>query len=43
MIRLEIEIHENVVAVLPIDYSEAVQPYRDRVEGRVLPIASSGN
>lgn len=34
--------HDNVVAVLPIDYSEAVQPYRDRVEGRVVPIASSG-
>lgn len=33
--------HENVVAVLPIDYSEAVEPYRERVEGRVLPIARS--
>ena len=25
--------HENVVAVLPIDYSPAVQVYRDAVEG----------
>ena len=33
--------HDNVVAVLPIDYSEAVQPYRDRVEGRTIPIVSS--
>lgn len=30
--------HENVVAVLPIDYTEAVQPYREAVEGRNLPI-----
>ncbi len=29
--------HENVVAVLPIDYSETVQPYRDAVERGVLP------
>lgn len=35
--------HDNVVAVLPIDYSEAVQPYRDRVEGRVVPIGGSSN
>ena len=33
--------HDNVVAVLPIDYSEAVQPYRDRVEGRTIPIVRS--
>ncbi|MEB3828375.1 carbon dioxide-concentrating mechanism protein CcmK [Phormidium sp. CCY1219] len=25
--------HENVVAVLPIDYSEKVEPYRQAVEG----------
>ena len=31
--------HENVCAVLPIDYSEEVMPYFDRVEGRTLPIA----
>lgn len=29
--------HENVVAVLPIDYHEGVQEFRDRVEGRALP------
>lgn len=29
--------HENVVAVLPIDYNETVQPYRDAVERGVLP------
>ena len=30
--------HENVVAVLPIDYSEQVEPYRAAVEnGRFLP------
>ncbi len=32
--------HENVVAVLPIDYSEAVEPYRDAVERAVLPGAA---
>ena len=32
--------HDNVVAVLPIDYTEEVQEYRDRVEGRVLPIST---
>jgi len=33
--------HENVVAVLPIDYSEDVEIYRERVEGRgVLPLAN---
>ena len=25
--------HENVVAVLPIDYSAAVEPYREAVDG----------
>ena len=33
--------HENVVAVLPIDYGEDVQEFRDRVEGRTLPIGAS--
>ena len=32
--------HENIVAVLPIDYSEAVEPYRDAVERGVLPGAA---
>ena len=31
--------HQNVCAVLPIDYTEEVLPYRDQVEGRTLPIA----
>ena len=30
--------HENVVDVLPIDYSEKVEPYRDAVEGRGIPV-----
>lgn len=29
--------HENVVAVLPIDYSDEVEPYRQAVEGTALP------
>lgn len=29
--------HPNVCDVLPIDYSEAVEPYREAVEGRTLP------
>ena len=29
--------HENVVAVLPIDYSEGVQVVRNQVEGIVAP------
>ncbi len=29
--------HENVCAVLPIDYSESVERYRQAVEGIVLP------
>ncbi|MEY2857545.1 MAG: carbon dioxide concentrating mechanism protein, partial [Cyanobacteriota bacterium] len=33
--------HENVCTVLPIDYTEEVQPYLDQVEGRTLPIAPS--
>ncbi|ELR97187.1 carbon dioxide-concentrating mechanism protein CcmK [Gloeocapsa sp. PCC 73106] len=32
--------HENVVAVLPIDYSESVQIFRDAVEGGLLPRVS---
>ncbi|RMF27603.1 MAG: carbon dioxide-concentrating mechanism protein CcmK [Cyanobacteria bacterium J083] len=31
--------HPNVVTVLPIDYNETVEPYRQAVEGRVVPIA----
>ncbi|AFZ55186.1 carbon dioxide-concentrating mechanism protein CcmK [Cyanobacterium aponinum UTEX 3222] len=31
--------HENVCAVLPIDYSESVEPYRQAVEGIALPSA----
>jgi microcompartment protein CcmL/EutN len=30
--------HENVVAVLPIDYNETVEPFRQRAEGRALPV-----
>lgn len=29
--------HENVVAVLPIDYSDAVAPFRNSIERVVLP------
>jgi microcompartment protein CcmL/EutN len=29
--------HENVVAVLPIDYSEEVEPFRLAAEGVMLP------
>ncbi|MEA5509085.1 BMC domain-containing protein [Crocosphaera sp. UHCC 0190] len=29
--------HDNVVGVLPIDYSEAVEPFRASAEGIVLP------
>ncbi len=29
--------HENIVAVLPIDFSPDVEVYRDAVEGRRLP------
>ena len=32
--------HENVVAVLPIDYSEAVEPFRIAAEGAMLPSGS---
>ncbi len=31
--------HQNVCAVLPIDYTESVQIYRDAVEGRTIPVA----
>ncbi|MBE9167845.1 carbon dioxide-concentrating mechanism protein CcmK [Pleurocapsales cyanobacterium LEGE 06147] len=33
--------HENVVAVLPIDYNETVEPFRQRAEGRALPVGSN--
>lgn len=33
--------HENVCAVLPIDYSESVEPYRQAVEGGGLPALGS--
>lgn len=33
--------HENVCAVLPIDYSEQVETYRQAVEGFTLPSARS--
>lgn len=29
--------HDNVVGVLPIDYSEAVEPYRAAAEGLAIP------
>ena len=29
--------HENVCAVLPIDYSPSVEVYREAVEGRTIP------
>ena len=29
--------HENVVDVLPIDYNEKVEPYRQAVEGAFIP------
>ena len=29
--------HQNVCAVLPIDYSDSVEPYRQAVEGIALP------
>ncbi len=36
--------HENVVAVLPINYTEEVEPYRAAVNGLTLPgIAGRGN
>ncbi len=31
--------HENVVAVLPINYTEAVEPYRAAVDGLTVPVA----
>ena len=30
--------HENVVAILPIDYSEAVEPFRAAADGAIAPI-----
>ncbi len=35
--------HQNVCAVLPIDYNESVEPYRQAVEGFSLPTLSNGN
>ncbi len=35
--------HENVVAVLPIDYNEKVEVYRQAVDGVPLSLGSSGN
>jgi microcompartment protein CcmL/EutN len=33
--------HENVIAVLPIDYDEKVEPFRDSVERGVTPSTPS--
>ncbi|WP_437175619.1 carbon dioxide-concentrating mechanism protein CcmK [Crocosphaera sp.] len=33
--------HENVVGVLPIDYSDAVEEFRQAAEGIALPVSSS--
>ncbi|MDJ0509780.1 MAG: carbon dioxide-concentrating mechanism protein CcmK [Crocosphaera sp.] len=33
--------HENVVGVLPIDYSDAVETFRQQAEGLALPVSSS--
>ncbi|NCR40956.1 MAG: carbon dioxide-concentrating mechanism protein CcmK [Microcystis aeruginosa W13-11] len=30
--------HDNVVAILPIDYSEAVEPFRAAADGMMAPI-----
>ncbi|MCA2939855.1 MAG: carbon dioxide-concentrating mechanism protein CcmK [Microcystis sp. M113S1] len=30
--------HDNVVAILPIDYSEAVEPFRAAADGALAPI-----
>ena len=30
--------HDNVVAILPIDYSEAVEPFRAAADGAMAPI-----
>ena len=30
--------HDNVVAILPIDYSEAVEPFRAAADGAIAPI-----
>jgi len=34
--------HENVVAVLPIDFSESVQAFRQAVEQPILPGSNGG-
>lgn len=31
--------HPNVCDVLPIDYNESVETYREQVEGRTVPVA----
>ncbi|MGB5593146.1 MAG: carbon dioxide-concentrating mechanism protein CcmK [Crocosphaera sp.] len=33
--------HDNVVGVLPIDYSDAVETFREQAEGFTLPVSSS--
>ncbi|MEL4895703.1 carbon dioxide-concentrating mechanism protein CcmK [Crocosphaera sp. Alani8] len=33
--------HENVVGVLPIDYSEEVEQFRQAAEGIALPVSSA--
>ncbi|MGK7938911.1 MAG: carbon dioxide-concentrating mechanism protein CcmK [Crocosphaera sp.] len=33
--------HDNVVGVLPIDYSDAVEEFRQQAEGLALPVSSS--
>ncbi|NES85491.1 MAG: carbon dioxide-concentrating mechanism protein CcmK [Moorea sp. SIO2B7] len=33
--------HDNIVAVLPIDYSDDVEPYRQALEGRPRPVPTS--
>jgi microcompartment protein CcmL/EutN len=35
--------HENVVAVLPIDFSESVEEYRAAAEGLTLPRGNGSN
>jgi len=35
--------HENVVAVLPIDFSESVEEYRQAAEGLTLPRGNGSN
>ncbi len=33
--------HDNVVGVLPIDYSDTVETFREQAEGITLPVARS--